>query len=55
MSLYGDSEAGRRKTFDTLMRMISSQVTLTIKLPADFNEEDRRLLLDLGFSDLRNS
>ena len=53
MSLYGNSEAERRKIFDTLTRMISSQMTLTIKLPADGNEEDRRLLLDLGFSDLR--
>jgi hypothetical protein len=48
VSLDGDSEIARREIFDTLMRMTSSHVTLTIKLPADGNKEDRRRLLDLA-------
>lgn len=54
VSLDGESEIARREIFDTLMRMASSQVTLTIKIPPGGNEEDRRRLLELGFSDLRN-
>ena len=54
LSLDGDSETARREIFDTLMRMTSSRVTLTIKLPADVDEEDRRRLLNLGFSDQKN-
>ena len=55
VSFDGDSEIARREIFDTLMLMTSSQVTLTIKLPADGNEEDRRRLMDLGFSHLRET
>ncbi|GAB0118744.1 macro domain-containing protein [Acidisoma sp. 7E03] len=54
VTLDGGTEFARREIFDILMRMTSSQLTLTVELSAENNEEDRQRLLDLGFSGSRN-
>jgi len=54
IELDEDSDAARREIFDALLRMTSSQVAITVKLPTAGSEADRRRLFDLGFSGSQN-
>ncbi|MEP1832081.1 MAG: macro domain-containing protein [Hyphomonas sp.] len=51
VNLSDVSEVARREVFDAVLSTLSDQITVTITLPPTVKEEDRRLLLQLGFKD----